>query len=635
MTLETNHGDGSLRQRSPSLSREEALDLWKAGERTVTSWGTNGRWPGAAAAVRVALSTSTAEHDEMEKTRSSRVLEVEKHPMAHGLMGGSDKSRSGWQDTSTPRDRHLESSPVDNVRYLESLHSPNQRATRLQVQVELPSLTLPLRTGHQASPRMFEKSRSGKFRPRSSKSAERRCRTVLLCVFFLLLLVFPTLQWLLSFPPPSYKRKMPRACKEKGSAYVLHKGAVCTDACGAVCFPRVQGLCLAHNQVTVCGKQSISWEERSAGGGLPMEMRFSVNGVARAKVPVRRGSCSGWDSSRKGLRTEWGVQDGRQVEWIRGTQMVADLKMMPYGANIGPNPHHEAEKLIPAILLSHLYGLNKSTLYWFADPADPSTLSRWSLGLAAAFSRELNVKFLNLPGPEDPSICFEDAILFSGVTNAGYMPNTEANDWLRGQVLSYCGIPSINAHRPLADVVVVKRRNSSRPIANLASVEEVLQRELLVPLKHAISGLGDFCEQVKVVAEADFLITPHGSHNINFLFARPEAIVFEAFPLLYYIDWFKNYVHATSVHHYELYGTWPSEEGGMPLKMRVFALLLGWKRCFSVRQCMNYSKSQPIFVDLEQLEFELHKLTTSCRLAVQGSWCLSDYAKKAGLTGIS
>lgn len=134
-----------------------------------------------------------------------------------------------------------------------------------------------------------------------------------------------------------------------------------------------------------------------------------------------------------------------------------------------------------------------------------------------------------------------------------------------------------------------------------------------------------------MVANADVAITPHGSHNVNFLFSRPYATVLEAFPLLYYINWFGNYVHATNINHYELHGTWPVYEGGMPFRMRMYSLLYGWKKCFHVRKCMNYTKGQNVSVSIDHLEGLLQYLTTSCRVAVKNSpRCLSKAAEVSG-----
>ena len=88
----------------------------------------------------------------------------------------------------------------------------------------------------------------------------------------------------------------------------------------------------------------------------------------------------------------------------------------------------------------------------------------------------------------------------------------------------------------------------------------------------------EFCQQVRLVAEADVLLTPHGSQTVAILFSRPSVVILEVFPLLYYIDWLGNLLHVGKVYHYELYGTWTTERLGMHFQMRLYAVILGWKR---------------------------------------------------------
>lgn len=42
------------------------------------------------------------------------------------------------------------------------------------------------------------------------------------------------------------------------------------------------------------------------------------------------------------------------------------------------------------------------------------------------------------------------------------MPGLEANAWLREKVLGFCRIPLMEASRPVKNVVVLERVNSSR-----------------------------------------------------------------------------------------------------------------------------------------------------------------------------
>lgn len=502
------------------------------------------------------------------------------------------------------------------------------RLERPRVSSPLPRTSSPLPRISSPRPRAsspLDRSRSLRREiVRSNTRPTRRLRSrraLVLGPLFCLAALYPAL-WFLSLPPPLNHVKTTSTCTEEETRYKVSEHYVCTDACGKICFPRVHGMCISRTQVTICDDRPYFGRDIiDAGGGLPDMLRL-ITDVPRARVRVKRGSCPGWDSRLHQPFATSGKESGRtHGHWIRGLQMVADVKLMPDGPKVGPNPHHEAEKLIPAFLLSHLYGLDNSTLYWFAN-RNPKTISQWSLGLIEVFYKTMKVVFMDVPGSDEPQVCFEDAVLFSGLTNAGYMPGQEANAWLREKVLGFCKIPTMEASRPVKNVVILERVNSSRSIANVEEVKYALQKELMVVPEVVTSGVGDFCDQVKVIARADLAVTPHGSHNINFLFARPYSTVLEAFPLLYYIDWFGNYVHAANINHYELYGTWLAEQRSMPLKMRVYANLYGWKQCFYNRGCMNYAKSQDVAVNIAELERLLKRLTSSCRVAVDKT-CLS------------
>jgi len=122
---------------------------------------------------------------------------------------------------------------------------------------------------------------------------------------------------------------------------------------------------------------------------------------------------------------EWDSHCNEGWHWVQGFSLVLDQRFLPAGK---PNPHHEAEKLIPALLLKQF--LNQSAnLQWFASPSDVSV---WGKGLLTAFG--LTVRFHNLPVDKDDSICFKDAVLFSGPTHVKYVPNEETNSLLRSQV---------------------------------------------------------------------------------------------------------------------------------------------------------------------------------------------------------
>ncbi|KAI5069393.1 hypothetical protein GOP47_0015694 [Adiantum capillus-veneris] len=393
-------------------------------------------------------------------------------------------------------------------------------------------------------------------------------------VALLVFLLMSATQFILPTNPPYPDLPQHAPCSDDPQGYVLEDMGICTNTCGKICFPRVHGLCFHHTKVVLCdGQPPLPEHIIQASSGLPSIMRFYME-KPRMKVPVVHKACPGWNSST--LRPT-GMNSAR---WIKGLQMVADLTLMPTG-KVGPNPHHEAEKVVPAILFSQLSEFRNSSLYWFANPNDPLMISKWSLGLLDVFSKDLKVEYMPPVGKEEPPVCFEDAILFAGLTNSGYMPNVETHDWFRNRILEHCNVPITKANMPVRDVVIVHRPNSSRNIRNYEAVKNRLEAELQVPVKMAVPGPWSFCNQVKLVAEADIVLTPHGSQNANLLVVRPGSSIFEVFPLLYYIDWYKHYLHAGAVNFYELFGTWPLENGSMPLLMRLQALLYGWKNCFS------------------------------------------------------
>ncbi|KAH7405215.1 hypothetical protein KP509_15G061100 [Ceratopteris richardii] len=387
------------------------------------------------------------------------------------------------------------------------------------------------------------------------------------------------------------------------------------NTCGDLCFPRVHGICFHHSEVVLCdGQLPFPQHVLDASGGLPSEMRFDME-KPRMKVPVVYKVCPGWNASTLI------ASDTNSARWIRGLQMVADLSFMPIG-NVGPNPHHEAEKVIPAIIFSQLTEFQDSQLFWFADPIDPLMISKWTLGLLNVFSEDLKVKYVQPVAKGEEPLCFEDAILFSGITNSGYIPNTQTHDWLRNRILKHCDIPVMTANRPIQNVVMVHRTNSSRNLKNFDDVKSFLEEELQTPVKMAIPGPWPFCDQVKLVAEADVVLTPHGSHNVNLLAVRPGATIFELFPLLYYVDWYKHYLHAGRVNFYEVFGTWPMEKSSMPFQMRVFTLFYGWKKCFSAKHCMNYGKKQGIYLDLEHFSSQLQTSISKCHITALRSSCI-------------
>lgn len=381
----------------------------------------------------------------------------------------------------------------------------------------------------------------------------------------LIFLFFVTIVFLLSPEslPNSYSPYpvLHHSCSPSTTPF-LNSHIYCTGECNTECFPRVQNICFASDRVRLCeGKRRTDF---------PKFMRFFGE---KLTVPVE------WDSN---CNPGW--------HWLQGFSIVLDQRFLPAGK---PNPHHEAEKLIPAVLLKQF--LNQTAnLQWFASQSDVSV---WGKGLLTAFGLTEKVRFHNLPVHKDDSICFKDAVLFSGPTHVKYVPDEDTNNWLRSQVLSYCNIEAKNSTWPVSRAVVLDRSSGPRKLVNKLEAGKVMEQTLSVPVEHRSGGIGSFCEQVRSVAEDDFFLVPHGSQNVNFLFARPGAVVVEVFPYLYHTDAFRNFTHAAGIDVYPLLGARAAESTWM----RVFSLL-GWDVCFSMMWCKNYARRQPLQIDLDQLE---------------------------------
>ena len=144
----------------------------------------------------------------------------------------------------------------------------------------------------------------------------------LLCGCFAFLL-FTTIIFLLS--PESLPRSMLTyladpvdrySCSPSTKPFVdAHR--YCTGECNTECFPRVRNICFASDKVRLC-------DDPGRRSDIPKFMRFFGE---KLTVPVERDSnCNkGW-------------------HWVSGFSLVMDQRWLPAGK---PNPHHEAEKLIP------------------------------------------------------------------------------------------------------------------------------------------------------------------------------------------------------------------------------------------------------------------------------------------------
>ncbi|XP_057852338.1 uncharacterized protein LOC131062646 [Cryptomeria japonica] len=388
-----------------------------------------------------------------------------------------------------------------------------------------------------------------------------------------------------SLPIDSLNPASEPSCEKPGPVFAVENSGFCIGACTSECFPRVKNLCISRSQVAYCKmveeKEEIASTQlmhphadendslQPKNSRMPSIMRFHGETLT---VPVEN-SCN---QEKKG---------------IPGLSLVADQRYLP---SRKPNPHHEAEKIIPALLFTQSQQEHNHTFYWFSSPSE---VSEWGKGFLKAFNMDKKVKYTKFPDGKNSSICFDDAIVFSAGTTLYYVPDQDTNDWLRQNVLQYCSIPIVNASWPPKKVAILDRISGSRRLQNKDMVAQVLFQKLGIHARQGYSGNGSFCDQVREVAEEDLVIVPHGSQNVNLLFARKGAVVIEIFPYLYYTSALKNYTHAAQLHVYSLLGDMPNDSFFMrPLS------LLGWDSCFKIRWCKNYARKHFVLADIEVLK---------------------------------
>lgn len=429
----------------------------------------------------------------------------------------------------------------------------------------------------------------GKQLMRNPRGAMRGCflrALVPLLLFFLLLPYF--------FQSLSYSRVPPRSftlepaaepvCSQQSSStLLLDNSSFCTGACKEDCFPRVRDICFSANKVRLCNRETRSLRTNKLGkrhsppgeSPVPHFMRFQGE---RLTVGVEYSECD----------EDW--------SWTDGLTAVADQRFLPYNK---PNPHHEAEKIIPAVLLARQF---HTKLHWFSNQAE---VSKWATGFLEAVNMTKDVVYLNLPAKRDVPICFHDAVLLSSPTNLRYVPDESTNEWLRNQVLEFCNLTRENSSWPITNALILDRTGGPRRLGNKPDIARVVEDTLQVPVVDELSGMGSFCEQVEPVTKADLFVVPHGSQNVVFLFARPGAFIIEVFPFLFYSTAFRNYTHAAQLHVYSLLGLLPPGDW----QLRFFSIF-GWDFCFDkLRWCKNHARGQKIYADLNELEKALSMIS--------------------------
>ncbi|GAQ77736.1 hypothetical protein KFL_000030150 [Klebsormidium nitens] len=224
------------------------------------------------------------------------------------------------------------------------------------------------------------------------------------------------------------------------------------------------------------------------------------------------------------------------------------------------------------------------------------------------------LNFLSAPGEGAPAVCFDDAVLLTSHTNGAIIPNNAANDWLRSQVLQYCGVKEELAPKVVKTAVILEPPGGQGSLINKAELARLLTDIVgLEVAQKRIEGTA-FCDQVRAIASEDFLVVPHGPLNVNLIFAKPGAIVMEVFPYLYYTNFIGNYIHAARLTHLQVLGSGPPWS---PL-LWIYSWL-GWDTCHSVRACRDHARRQNIHVDTREFETMLWQLVNDCVIVGEAS----------------
>eukprot|EP00850_Spirogloea_muscicola_P017454 SM000150S01713 [mRNA] locus=s150:94785:97430:- [translate_table: standard] len=231
-----------------------------------------------------------------------------------------------------------------------------------------------------------------------------------------------------------------------------------------------------------------------------------------------------------------------------------------------------------------------------------------------------NLEYYSFVLQGSPPICFEDVLLLSPPTDGSFVPTPEAVAWLRDRVLRHCGLEQALAEstdaapQPLRRAVIADRQGT-RALANKQELRDMLARVLGVPVELSVSGSGSFCDQVAAVASKQLVLVPHGSQNVNLLFASPHAVVIEVFPFLYHTDALLNYLRATGISYRAVLGAPPPRAA----RLWLAAALLGWDGCFARRWCKNLARSQHVHAEVHAVEAAVASLVDSCRLQTAAS----------------
>ena len=386
---------------------------------------------------------------------------------------------------------------------------------------------------------------------------------------------------------------------------------VCFRSCasGGGCYPRLRGLCVSDFDAFVCAE---SWLQSS------LEIHVHVDGVSK-KFAVEYRNCS--LSSTEAL-------DERQAQWQQGLTLVLDSIFQD--ARSG-HIYHEMEKLTSALYLMgaldtnvsstddvHGNMLNRAQVFWFANQESLSVVTRSVINAfftapAINTKREIVFKSQNRNQFAD-YFCFKDAVLIrSG--HGSITPSSEATNVLREAVMRPCKLDSNARANTIAKTALLMDRDPPRCFANRLEILSSLQKHVPQVYESVASGALSMCEQLKLIIDADVIVSPHGSQHTLFIFAKKEAIIIEVQPFLYYDANNILFLYRAGL-GFRIHESMGTPDFERSLIHRLFANF-GWVDCMGKHACKARMRKAPVKTNVtDVLTFirrasEFTNLTTS------------------------
>lgn len=380
---------------------------------------------------------------------------------------------------------------------------------------------------------------------------------------------------------------------------------VCVSSClsGGGCYPRVRGFCVSKRRASACSEFDSAIDFA--------EWHVHTGDRGAVKLPITHEKCD------LGFHSTTVEKKDSRVKWHRGLSVVLDAVFQD--AETG-HLYHELEKLLASLHLTGAFdsdgrkhdALSRARVFWFASRRSVSKVTESVLneyfaetlqGTSAQMMNAKTIDFIELRD-DDREWCFEEAVIvrsgFGSLT-----PGKTATNALRRALMPACGLdPSAEVTRGEISSLqaLVFDRAAPRSFRNRKALVAQLRSALGgVEVRTASSSLST-CEQMKIVSDADVIVTPHGSQHALFLFAKRRAIIVEVQPYLYFNPEDILFLPRSGMGFrvYESMGlpdftSWPTH--------RIFSNF-GWRDCMASHACRARTRKAPVIDNVtDVLEF--------------------------------